>query len=413
MGVKGAVLALLGAGLLCGCGGSHEELSLVTPRLSLDRALAEEFARLFDDPDFIRIRLVPNPNPEEPGSHVVSSGAADLALVPNSEPYDPNLATVVPLYPTVLHIAYRSDMPVGDNGNLLLEGTTVFAGPPGSPSRALLETAARRDGITPDQIDYVQEGCADVLVVYAPILPDVPSRIGDCGSYRLYSLGKPEDIGTGSAVDSVSLINPKLKPFVIPANTYGDLTPEPVVTLAVDKLLVARRDLPNTVIYDLLGEVLRLKPALSARYPGLFYSLTDDFDVSGSAFVLHPGALAYLQRDEPDVYERYSGVAEVLVTLLIGLVSGVYAIFRIYSFRRKNRIDAFCREAIDIRDGVRAQASADRRRAAVSDLRALQDRAYDMLIHEKLAADESFRIFITLSNDIIAELDDRSATQPG
>jgi hypothetical protein len=43
----------------------------------------------------------------------------------------------------------------------------------------------------------------------------------------------------------------------------------------------------------------------------------------------------------------------------------------------------------------------------------LQDRAYDMLIHEKLAADESFRIFITLSNDIIAELDDRSATQPG
>jgi hypothetical protein len=277
MGVKGAVLALLGAGLLCGCGGSHEELSLVTPRLSLDRALAEEFARLFDDPDFIRIRLVPNPNPEEPGSHVVSSGAADLALVPNSEPYDPNLATVVPLYPTVLHIAYRSDMPVGDNGNLLLEGTTVFAGPPGSPSRALLETAARRDGITPDQIDYVQEGCADVLVVYAPILPDVPSRIGDCGSYRLYSLGKPEDIGTGSAVDSVSLINPKLKPFVIPANTYGDLTPEPVVTLAVDKLLVASRDLPNTVIYDLLGEVLRLKPALSAHYPGLFYSLTDDF----------------------------------------------------------------------------------------------------------------------------------------
>ena len=127
-----------------------------------------------------------------------------------------------------------------------------------------------------EQIDYVDAAtsCADVIVVYAPVLPDIADRIGECGDYVLFSLGRPEDIGTGSSLDSVALLNPNLKPFVIPRDTYADMTPEPIVTLAVDKLLVARADLPETVVYDLLGEVLRLKPALSASHPGLFHPYT-------------------------------------------------------------------------------------------------------------------------------------------
>ncbi len=42
--------------------------------------------------------------------------------------------------------------------------------------------------------------------------------------------------------------------------------------------------------------------------------------------------------------------------------------------------------------------------SAVQALKALQDEAYDLMINERLSADESFRIFITLSNDIIADL---------
>jgi hypothetical protein len=44
------------------------------------------------------------------------------------------------------------------------------------------------------------------------------------------------------------------------------------------------------------------------------------------------------------------------------------------------------------------------REAGVAKVRELQNRAFDMLVNEKVAADESFRIFITLSNDIIADL---------
>jgi hypothetical protein len=280
---------------------------------------------------------------------------------------------------------------------------TVFAGPPGTQSRALLEATAERDGIQPEEINYIEDpsGCAEVIVVYTAVQPEVPEAIRECGDYRLFSLGEPAEIGTGKALDSVTLLNPALKPFVIPAETYDEMTPGPVVTLAVDNLLVARAELEDTVVFDLLGEVLRMKPALAATKPGLFHQLTDNFDTSGLSFVMHPGALAYLQRDEPDFYERYSGIAEVVVTLLIGLISGFYGIWRLYSIRRKNRIDAFCREAIELRD--RHLAGDCDEKSLLDAIKGLQDRAYGMMIDEQLAADESFRIFITLTNDIIAD----------
>ncbi len=403
-----AAMALATLVLLAGCEEYDRELTLVKPRLEFDRHLAEEFARLLDEPGEVRVKLVDNPDPEKPGLEALKTGAADLALVPNTALYDPAFATVVPLYPTVLHIAYRlpeGGEPIVELIERLAE-TTVYAGPPGSPSRLLLEAAARREGVDPEDITYVvDEGqCAGVVVIYAPILPEIEERIRRCGEYRLFSLGSPEGIGAGSQVDSITLFNPNLEAFVIPEDTYGPVTPEPVVTLAVDKLLVARAGVSEALVYDLLGEILRVKPALHAAYPGLFHQLTDDFDISGSAFVLHPGAMAYLQRDEPDIYERYSGVAEVVVTVIIGLVSGLYAIFRILTIRRKNRIDAYYREAMGIRAAAQAEGGEKAVLDAIDALHALQDRAYSEMIDEKLAADESFRIFVTLTHDIIADL---------
>jgi TRAP-type uncharacterized transport system substrate-binding protein len=405
LSIAGLVLAVAA---MVGCEIEDRVLTMVKPRLGIDQQLAVEFARLFDEPGRVRIELIDNPNPDRPGIEAVKAGLADLAMTPNTARYDPRIEAVVPLYPSVLHIAYRQPEAPDDVATVQdaigdLTVRTVFAGPPGALSRILLEATAERDGIKPEEINYIDDpnGCAEVIVVYTAVLPEVPEAIRACGDYRLFSLARPEDIGNGKAIDSITLMNPVLKPFIIPAETYDEMTPEPVVTLAVDNLLVASAELEDTVVFDLLGEVLRMKPALSATKPGLFHQLTDDFDISGLSFVMHPGALAYLQRDEPDFYERYSGIAEVLVTLLIGLVSGVYGIWKIYSIRRKNRIDAFCREALELRD-QHLEGPSDAA-SLVEAIKALQDRAYDMMIHEHLAADESFRIFITLSNDIIAD----------
>ena len=104
------------------------------------------------------------------------------------------------------------------------------------------------------------------------------------------------------------------------------------------------------------------------------------------------------------MFESNSGVAEVVVTLMIALASAVLAGFRILKMRRKNRIDRFYSAAIEIRNSISGSSTADDRSLAAGKIRELQDTAFDQLVDEKLSADESFRIFITLSNDVLDQL---------
>lgn len=394
---------------LGGCEEQRNTFRLLDPALTFDRDIAMKLAESFEQNSRHRIEIVPLPAGFETPLDALEAGYADLALTSNAQRYRKGITTVMPLYPTVLHILYRRDRPAATTEDLL-RGATVNAGPVGSASRKMLHEVLEGMALRADEINFVTgpEVLPDVSVLYMPISPEqvraVLEQFGAVGEYRFMSLGSPEEIGSGSAIDRAVLLNPRLQPFVIPVGTYGDIPEAPVLTLAVDKLLVSRPDLDESAVYDLISEIRRLQPALAATRPLLFQKLTREFDASGSAFVLHPGAQAFKQRDAPSLYERYSGVAEVLVTLVIGLVSGSYAVVQIYNRRRKNRIDRFYKEVMAVRDSVSERSSAVERAAAVRQVRALQNEAFDMLISEKLAADESFRIFITLSDDIIAQL---------
>ncbi len=397
-----SILLAIALTALIACEPAPTELHLITPKSLVDREIAEDFAELLGRQSAVRITLVPAPEGETTVLESLAAGDGDIAIITNNMPFRPDIATVMPLYPTVLHVAYRKGRPA-DNTRDLIAGAKVFAGPPGTPSRLLFEQVIIRYGLTEDDFSFVEtfEESPDVVVVFAPISPE---RIRDLPDYELRSMGDPEDIGTGSVVDAATLLNPQFRAFIIPVGTYGTLTPEPVLTLAVDRLLVARRDLDTTVVYDLVNDLLSLRPALAALRPGLFQNISDEIDPLSSTFIVHPGARAYSQRNAPTVYERYSGIAEVAVTILIALISAVLAGLRIYRMRRKNRIDRFYSAVISIRKTVSEISTAEQRQEKSNEIRALQEEAFEMLVDEKLAADESFRIFVTLSNDVLRQL---------
>jgi TRAP-type uncharacterized transport system substrate-binding protein len=397
------LLAFVLLATLAACEEGPSELRLVTPVGTIDRDIVEELAELFDNERVLtRISLTEETMSGEEALDAIAAGKADVALISNSQEFRRDIATVMPLYPTVLHIARRDGFAEptarGD-----LSDAAVFAGAKGSASRSIFERIADNIGLADDDYRYVTDPSevADMVVVFAPIAPE---RIAEFPELRLISMGTPQEIGNGGTVDAAVLLNPHFRPFVIPVGTYGDSTPEPIVTIAVDKILVTRSDLDSAVVYDLISDILRLRPALAAKRPGLFQQLSEDFDVSRSRFVLHPGTLDYLQRSEPTIYERYSGVAEVAVTLMIAMFTAALAGVRILRIRRKNRIDRYYAAAIEIRDSVDDQASSSEREQAIVKIRDLQNRAFDQLVDEKLGADESFRIFITLSNDVLRQL---------
>jgi TRAP-type uncharacterized transport system substrate-binding protein len=393
--------------LLTSCGQSPVELRFATPGSPIDREIVADLADLFSAESGIRMELTSTEMSGLESLDAVAAGDVDLALVSNALPYRDGIATVIPLFPTVLHIGFVGDRQFDDISEML-NGARVFAGDEGSASRLIFEKSVDRFDIPQDSFTYVtkpgRDARIDVFVVFAPIAPDRLQNLQREVDIRLFSLGTPETVGRGSAIDATTLLNPYLRPFIIPVGTYGDATPEPILTVAVDKMLVARRDLSESAIYELISELSRLRPALAAQRPGLFRELSGDFDASRSTFVLHPGAQAYLERSEPTVYERYSGIAEVAVTVLIALISSAFAGMRLYKMKRKNRIDRYYSEVIDIRHMAERSANDAERSGLTERLKKLQDQAFSELVNEKLAANESFRIFITLSNDVLRQL---------
>jgi TRAP-type uncharacterized transport system substrate-binding protein len=392
--------------LLVACERSPTPLQLVAPSLPLDLEIAQSLAALLEQGGEFHLTTSAVPASDEHALDMLLAGEADLALISNYLPYRAGIATVMPLYPSVLHIGYREGRDTS-NGYTLLNQARVYAGPDGSASRLILERIVDRLQLPHDGFTYVERTAGrdasdvDVVVVFAPI--SLLHR-ADLDGFRLFSFGVPADIGSGSIVDAATLLNPTLRPFVIPVGTYGDANPAPVLTVAVDKILVTRRDLDPSVVYDLVNAIRRLRPALAASRAGLFDQFDDTFDVSRSTFVVHAGTQNFLQRAEPTMYERYSGVAEVAVTLLITLVSATVAGFRILKRRRKNRIDRFYVAIIAIRDSVNLESSSEERERARQKVRQLQNTAFDQLVTEQLSADESFQIFITLSNDVLRQL---------
>lgn len=398
-------LLLVAVVAMTSCSKRTAELRLIEPRLPFDEKVATNFATLLDAESSVNVEIVPSIDMNESAMDALLANRADIALLSNNQPFHPNINSVMPLYANVLHIAYNTGETPEELRSLLIDHS-VYAGPPESPSRVML-AAVSQGRLHLDDVDYV-EGldfvCPEVIILFAPVAPGLLEEPSDdCEPYGLFSLGEPADIGNGSLVDAVSLLSPQLRPFIIPRGTYTAIDTDTVVTFAVDKMLVARSDVPEPVIYDLVSEILRLRPALAAQQPGLFHDIRENFDMSGSTFITHPGTQAFLQREAPTIYERYSGVAEVAVTVFIGLLSGAFAVLRIYNIRRKNRIDVFYKDAIALRNTIDATSTPYARKVAVDKVRALQSTAFDLLVDEKVAADESFRIFITLSNDIIED----------
>lgn len=385
------------------------ELDLIIPTLEMDRVIAERIVELVDEDSGVHINLIPLPEGTTSALDALEAGHGDLAFAPNTGRFREEISTIIPLYPSVLHVVTNKDRPA-DSLETLLRGAAVYAGPPGSTTRLLASRIVDGLEFAPGDVTFLndQDVTPDVIIVYAPIDRDRIMNNPLLQDVKWFSFGTPDDIGKGSMVDLAVLVDPRLRPFVIPVGTFGKLTPEPVVTLAVDNMLVAREDLDRSVVYDIYAEILRLRPALFSTRPELYQPIDERVAESNFAFSLHPGALAFLKRDEPTFIERYSGVAEVLVTLMVGVVSGIFAVVKIYRIRRKNRLDEFLVDVIAIRNSLKQESSVDERQAAMASIRTLQDRAFELLVDEKLAADDSFRIFTELSNDTIERIKERS-----
>lgn len=399
-------LVLLVLILFCSCATSPPELTLVIAPQGLHPEIAKALEKLLWEEGKIRLKII-----EGKGSvsnlALLQEGRADLTFVENSARYHQQVRTVLPMYPGVLHVLHRrTDAP--KNVFELIKGKKIYVGAKGGMAEWLLKLTLNQVGILGSDYTIVEDfesSDPDVIVVFGMINPEVGNRIGD--RYTFYSIGEVEDLGKGAVVEGLAIKYPQLQPFIIPRHTYEKLNDKPILTLSVDTLLVARRGLPDELVYDLARTVLENRQEFGKINASLFRGISEQINFAALNFPMHPGARDYLERNEPTLFERYAESIGVLFSVFVASVSALIAFWRWRLQRKKDRIDIFYTKLIAVRKTIEDFDSGEQCSAAAERVKALQNEAFELLINEKVSADESFRIFITLSKDIEGEIEKR------
>jgi hypothetical protein len=342
----------------------------------------------------------------DPGLSTVEmliSGQADLALVKNSVPFQTGVRAILPVYMSALHLLVRDDIDMWTNEQPL-KGKEIHVTDGSVTGQRFVELVASRMGL--DSSDYtlateITPGQTDMIIHFGPVNTDNQRWFVE--GYHLESLGLR---GKDSALDpaAIGYLIPQLKPFAIPAGTY-DLpgADKTIGTVAVTTLLATRKSMSENAIYELTKVLLEEKPRFVKLAPALFSGVTDSFDPLDLNFPLHKGTRRYLNRDEPSNIERYAETINLIVYLAFLLLTAVIGFTRYRARRKKDRIDTYYSRVLDIR----RKANFEERETSLDALRLLEEEAFEALISEKLAADESFRIFIELASRTAADIESR------
>jgi TRAP-type uncharacterized transport system substrate-binding protein len=394
---KARLLWLIAAALLVACQQAPDSLRFGLSHQAVEKN--QQFTKIITRHAGVELNMVDFLPGEQP-LKMLMKRHIDLLILENSASYAEGLEAVLPLYTGVLHILYRSDLKLTAPQDLI-KGRTLFLGSASSVSRRFVETVAKLQGIDDSDyqiVDRLIPGKTDVLFVFSPILPVINQQ--RLTGYRLYSLGRPEELGLGSAVEAIQYIFPQMQPFIIPAKTYPGLGNEQaVVTISVDMVLVTHQDISEQLIYRLVQTLVEQKAQLTSLLPSVFFGITDQFDPLRLNFPLHKGTRRYLERDRPSFFERFAELINMLTYLTVLLLTGIVGFYRWSRQRKKDRIDRFYQRVLAIREQLDELSSSQ----AHQQLKEIENEAFQLLIDEELAADESFQIFLTLLKQTVED----------
>lgn len=323
----------------------------------------------------------------------LADNQADLTLVENSTPFVSGVRAVMPVYKSVLHLLARDGFLPPDPDRPLL-GASIHIANGSRAGHTFLELAVHRQALGSEDYQLhavLMPGETDLLIYFGPVNPELHSWYQP--GYRLLSLDNTLSPTSEFYQQGIEFVLPQMDPMILPPRTYQIPGNESAIhTLSVDTLLVTRKAVPEQLIYELAKTLVEQKPRFTAIAPKLFKDIREDFDPMELNFPLHRGVRRYLSRDEPGLLERYAETINMLIYLAFLVLTGLVGFSRWRAQRKKDRIDTFYTRVLAIAE----RAAGEEHSLLTRELDALEREAFTSLIAEKLAADESFRIFIEI-----------------
>lgn len=397
------VATALALGTLSGCTRGVDGLQILVSTEEPAPSIAEAMVPVLNAKGF-DVSVRSNQNTSEI-LLAVAEGRAELAIVEEPTGMLPGVTTLVPLYPTVLHVMHRaSDDPQGFVE--LIRDKNVYAGPEGGGARRLLGDLSADFNLPVASYTVLDDPWAiepDVYFIFGGLLPK--ENIARLADYRLFGFGDPVLLGSGTIAEGIALSYPNIRTFVLPQELYGALNDRAILTLAMRSVLIAPASLDTDVTYAIARELIEHSQELAAHYSLVTQELHAKLDPGSLTQPLHPGVRRFIDKDKPGFLERYVEVITLGLTILAALVSGLVALVRFGRQRKKDRVDVYYRKILDLRKKIEGGLSTEERRRIALAVRQVQEEVFALLIDERVDADETLTIFLDLSNQVLKELE--------
>jgi len=359
----------------------------------LGRGLAEMFNRVL--PDEVRAEALETAGSND-NARRLEAGEVEMAIIQNDTEVGSQVRAIAPLYPEVLQVVVRGEAGIGALRDL--PGHLMSAGPEGSGTDVLATRVLEHFGMgkyaetlvhctTSQAVERFERGEIDGAFIVSGLKSSAVAKLLS-GEGRLLSLGDPAQVG--SALEGLRVTYPFLSKSVIPARTYGTQPIAPVGSVAVEAVLVVRADLDARLVHDLTATMFENRVGLMKAHRAAAH-LTEQFDPSSLQVPLHDGAERYYRRDAPPFYVAYAEFMSLLLTIGLAVGSAFLAVRRWMRQTKKDRIDVYY---LDIQTIMQRWNRGELDPSdAIDELLSLRSRAFEELVDERLAADQSFTIF--------------------
>lgn len=337
----------------------------------------------------------------------IQNRTIDLGVLEEPDHPIAGVVTIAPLYPSVLHVLHKAK---GTPSNFmeLIRGSKIYAGPPGGAADRLLKQLATDFNVALDEFEILDNPWTvipDIYFIFGGLLTN--ESIDQLDGYRLFSFSSKDDEAQGSVADAIVLKHHHLKKFLLPKGTYYPLSDESVTTISIRTVMIAHEDFPAEVAFDIAKNLFNNAQEYSLDYPLVVRELDIRFNPVDLMLPLHEGSRQFLDKDEPGFIEKHVDIIALVFTLIAALLSGIFTLYRRHQQEKKDRVDKFYSKLLGVRDNAHQTTEHAKLKMYRKQALGVQHEVLQLLIDERVTADAALVAFISLSNQIIDELNHR------
>lgn len=363
----------------------------------------------------IQIDVVETKGTEE-NIEKLEKGEAQLATAQADIPAGRSARTVVFLYPDIFQLAVKTNSEIKDFADL--KGKRIALWQKGGQYRSFLQVAAHY-GLQEQDFIFVGNNSKESDEAFRQNQADAFFRVRALGNRNIVDLVQKYNARL-LPLDQAAALRikyPAFEPAEIPKGVFQGSSPAiPDVnlpTIAVRRLLLASDKVDSEVVRQITEVLDSHRQEIADNIPDEFAdvrplvaSITQPTTTGGTGIPIHPGSLAYFERDQPSFIQENADYLALILTVALLVGSWFWELKSWLEKRRKNESDRHISTIIGLMKSV--QEKQIPATVGLEELDKVFAQAATDLIDEKISQ-ESFRTLseaYKATRDVIAHQTD-------